>query len=107
MESGMTINPEGCACYLCGPYGGDALYAMAESVLREIGAEPINPNKAYDKESPRSNDMYAANIMRLLKEADILVLLPGWENDGKAVVERMVAKETGILVCDLSEIDGD
>ena len=107
MERRMTINPEGSVCYLCGPYGANSVFSSAEIALKAIGALVINPNTAMMRGAPKEGDRFAANIMRLCREADILVLLPGWEYDAKATVERMVAKEIGMMVCEYDEIEGD
>lgn len=104
MESGMTINPEGSVCYLCGPYGADSLFSAARKTLEGFGAHVIDPNQTIRRGGTNDGDRFAANVMRLCKEADILVLLPGWEYDPKATVERMVAKETGMMICDLDEM---
>ena len=103
----VKVNPEGSVCYLCGPYGASRMFSSAEMALNAIGAHVINPNQTMMRGAPKEGDRFAANIMRLCREADILVLLPGWEYDAKATVERMVAKEIGIMVCEYDEIEGD
>lgn len=107
MEGRPTINPEGSACYLCGPYGAVSLFNAAARTLEDAGAHVIDPSQCLMRGGINKGDRFAANIVRLVKEADILVLLPGWEYDGMACVERMLAKELGMLVCDIGDIEGD
>lgn len=106
MENRLTINPRGSACYLCGPYGATSMFETAAGILEDAGANVIDPNRCIVGGADKG-DGFAANIVRLCKEADIMVLLPGWEYDNMACVERMLAKELGMLICDIDEIDGD
>lgn len=103
----VKVNPEGSVCYLCGPYGASRLFDSIEKALKDIGAHVINPNTPMMRGTPKEGEVFAANMMRLCREADIVVLIPGWEYDGKALAERQVAREIGMMVCEYDEIGGD
>jgi Domain of unknown function (DUF4406) len=94
--------------YICGPISGipehnkPAFDAM-ESELRSLGLEPINPHLtcAHIKREfyPTDKDHWQACMradIRELMRADMITLLPGWENSKGAKIEIALARELSI-----------
>ena len=102
-------------CYIAGPmrgypsYNFPAFYAAEESVA-ELGFAPINParidvDKGFDPSTPEDKltpSMMAEFIERdveaILKEADAIYMLKGWERSTGATAEHALAKWKGIEI---------
>ena len=59
------------------------------------GDEIINPARNFNGDSTRPTEEYLALDLKQVLEADVIVLLPGWENSEGAKLEVSVARATG------------
>lgn len=81
--------------YISGPMTGytdfnRAEFLRMESVLKKVGAIPINPAR---HPVGLQYEQYMEYAMLDVKNADMLVLLPGWMRSPGALLEVAIAKE--------------
>ena len=63
--------------------------------ISQPGDVILNPARNFDGDSTRPTEEYLTLDLRQVLEADVIVLLPGWENSEGAKLEVSVAKATG------------
>jgi len=92
--------------YLSGPMTGLPDYNRPEFIQAELmlrlcyGCKVLNPARWQDGLSWTE---YMRLDMELLREATVLVRLPGWKGSRGAVIEDEVFSMGGLLVVDLGE----
>ena len=86
--------------YISGPMTGiendnyPAFFDMAEH-LCVLGFEPINPAAQVQR---ITWDQYMRQDIKLLMDADMMVMLPGWELSKGAIIEKNVAESINIPI---------
>lgn len=94
--------------YISGPMTGlpqfnyPAFFDMAEHICA-IGYEPLN--QAAQPEQP-SWEAYMRHDIKLLMDADMVVMLPGWEQSKGAKIEKQIAEQLNIPVAYSHRFDG-
>ena len=85
--------------YIAGPVTGrtdyEEKFKAAEDMLELHGMEPLNPVKAGLVEGWEYRD-YINRGLRMLMEADMIYMLPGWEKSPGARLERLYAEICGM-----------
>lgn len=82
--------------YLAGPMSGlpffnyPAFHAAAKN-LREQGYEVFNPAEIPDNENMTIPDLAEIELGQLIRNTDIIAMLPDWENSRGARAEHAVA----------------
>jgi hypothetical protein len=96
------------AVYISGPITGTedwpGRFAAASAALLAAGLAPINPAAAGVRPGWTWGD-YIRHDLELLRLADAIVLLPGWEQSRGARVEAAEAKFRGLPILTI-EPDG-
>lgn len=100
--------------YLAGPMSGlpeynrDAFAAAAAQVQTERGWEPLNPadeDPTFANEHPGEPDLVRAHYLRkdlgLLSQADVIVVLPGWQDSVGACFEVSIGRTLQIPIINL------
>ena len=97
--------------YLSGPITGNKNYHLdflkAENRVTSIfkGADVINPMWLNNVLPNGKHDEYMALCIPLVGMSDMMVMLLGWEKSKGATIERSLAKEIGISIVELSELE--
>jgi len=92
--------------YLSGPmtglpaYNYPAFHAAAKH-LRGLGYFVLNPAESYDGDTTRRREDYMRKDIEMLLQADMVALLPGWENSKGVAVELAVATSLGLVIHEL------
>lgn len=86
--------------YLSGPMSGlpefnRPAFNQAADQLRALGHQVLNPAEAAVPEGSPWIE-YMIHALRELPAADMVVMLPGWENSTGARIELLVAEKLGI-----------
>ncbi|WP_035487274.1 DUF4406 domain-containing protein [Alicyclobacillus contaminans] len=96
--------------YISGPMSGikdwnyPMFFATAE-LLRRLGFDVINPAEGVS-EFDKPWNWYMRRALRLMMDADTILMLPGWSRSRGARLERMVAKKLGMRVVErLEDLD--
>lgn len=95
--------------YIAGPITGHEEYHQrfqeARDALEDMGFRVINP-AALDQVLPAGSTWheYMSICLRLIRKADAVILLPGWENSRGACVEYGYAYATDKVVMELKEV---
>lgn len=89
--------------YLSGPITKDPLYkekfAIAEDIWKKNGYDVINPTGLSDAmQYKASHGAYMRICLELLDEADIICMLPDWEESHGASIEYGYALAKGIEI---------
>jgi hypothetical protein len=87
--------------YISGPMRGipDFNYPLFNEVaasLREAGFKVLNPAENFDGDQTLSISDYMYQDLCQLMGADVVLMLPGWQDSEGARVEYMVAKSLGL-----------
>lgn len=87
--------------YISGPMTGieklnREAFENAERFLRECGENPINPHNFPEQNS--YEDYLLLDLEMIAMAADVIALLPGWENSQGAKKELKTAIELGLEV---------
>ena len=106
--------------YLAGPMRGlpefnFPAFNAAAARLREIGYTVFNPaEKGYEKEISEFPDLqeslafrrkvFALDMEYIALEADIVVLLPGWEKSKGACAEKALAEAIGLDILEYQHV---
>ncbi|GMA52595.1 hypothetical protein GCM10025857_40110 [Alicyclobacillus contaminans] len=96
--------------YISGPMTGLPEYNFpafnrTASFLRSLGIEVINPAEGVT-ELDKPWDWYMRRALRLLLDADMVLMLPGWQQSPGARLERDVAQRLGMPVSYLEALTG-
>lgn len=94
--------------YIAGPMTGyeDRNYPVfceAAEIVKAAGDTPMNPVDAgehNDTGEPQQWDWYMRHALRMVLDADLVVLLPGWEQSTGARLEHHVATSIGVPAID-------
>ena len=95
--------------YLSGPmtglpdYNYPAFRAAAET-LRAFGQQVFDPSEAFEGRTDLPKEVYMRKDLEELLRADVVALLPGWQNSSGAQLEVEVAKQCGIPIRLLEEL---
>lgn len=92
--------------YIAGPMRGSPdlgrmAFNIAEGCLRARGFAVLNPARL-PEDLPA--EAYMQICLAMLREADIVALLPGWENSAGAKIEAAFAKEEHIKAFTIEEL---
>ena len=95
--------------YIAGPMRGSLdlgrmAFNIAEGCLRARGFAVLNPARL-PEDLPA--EAYMPICLAMLREADIVALLPGWENSAGAKIEAAFAKEEHIKAFTIEELTTD
>lgn len=93
--------------YIAGPMTGladlgRAAFAEAESKLRALGWDVLNPARL-PEDWPK--ELYLPVCFEMVKAADWMVLLPGWEKSKGAVAEAHFAEYQGKRLVEMEMIE--
>lgn len=92
--------------YISGPITGDPgarwKFDQAAQIIADRGHEYINPARLEDVIPDAGWDYYMAIDLQMLKQADAIVQLPGWENSQGARAEHQAALENGLAEYDIA-----
>lgn len=89
--------------YISGPITGRAIedateeFARAEEAIRAAGHEPVSPLKNGLDPTDEWIDHMEADL-RLLRDCDAIVMLPGWRSSNGCRIEVSVAVLLGLLI---------
>ena len=92
--------------YLSGPMTGlpgqnYAAFQAAAERLRSQGVQVISPHEITPPSAgPWSWEQHMRADLAALLTADVIVLLPGWEQSRGAQLEKTVAEAVGLMVVD-------
>jgi len=95
--------------YLSGPmtglpdYNYPAFRSAAET-LRGYGQQVFDPSEAFEGRTDLPKEVYMRKDLEELLRADVVALLPGWQNSSGAQLEVEVAKQCGIPIRLLEEL---
>ncbi len=100
-------NIQGVIVYIAGPVtgiedGNRAMFDQAESWLAEQGAIPLNPSVLPD--GLRSHQAYMNICMPMLREAEAVLMLPGWHRSAGAKMEYDEARRIGMPIYSFTPI---
>lgn len=92
--------------YIAGPMRGlpdlgRRAFNIAEGCLRARGFAVLNP-ACLPEDLP--TEAYMPICLAMLREADIIAILPGWENSAGAQIEAAFAKEEHIKAFTIEEL---
>lgn len=95
--------------YLSGPMTGlpDYNYPVfreAAKTLRSYGQVVFDPSEAFEGRTDLPKEVYMRKDLEELLKADVVALLPGWQNSSGALLEVEVAKQCGIPIRLLEEL---
>lgn len=112
--------------YVAGPYSGNSVLAVLDNISQARRAAPLVARAGwapfcphYDSDwsahmtkaehAAMSVDVYKAFSMAYVEVADVVLLLPGWENSGGTLAEKARAVELGIPCVELPQdvLDGE
>lgn len=89
--------------YLSGPItnidyeAAEAAFIWGEMLVEKAGHRALNPLKLVDQEPGREYNEYLADALSImLKHADAVLFMQGWQNSKGCRTEYAVAKEGGI-----------
>lgn len=86
--------------YISGPITGDPgarwKFDQAAQIIADRGHDYINPARLADTIPNAGWDYYIALDLQMLKQADAIVQLPGWEKSPGAKKEHEAALESGL-----------
>lgn len=97
--------------YLSGPITDNKNYHLdflkAENRVTSIfkGADVINPMWLKNMLPNGKHEEYMEICLQLVGMVDMMVMLPGWEKSKGSTIERSLAKEIGISIIELSELE--
>ncbi|GLG01699.1 hypothetical protein Alches_17390 [Alicyclobacillus hesperidum subsp. aegles] len=85
--------------YISGPMSGLPEYNFpaffrAADAIRQQGDEPINP--AEGAPEGWTWEQYMRRALRMLLDADAVVMLPGWQQSQGARLEYVIAQQLGM-----------
>lgn len=78
-------------------------FSEAEDSLKSLGYEVFNPAKVCESMPILKYRQYMMHDLTMLLEADVVVLLPQWENSDGATAERYLALACRIPVYNFTE----
>jgi hypothetical protein len=82
-----------------------AKFSEAESILRELGHEPVNPvNNGLPDDASWAQHMRAD--IKMMMDCTHVAVLPGWENSKGARIEVYLAGQLEMPVKDVGEYMG-
>ena len=92
--------------YIAGPMRGlpdlgRRAFSVAEGCLRARGYAVLNPGNL-PEDLPA--EAYMPICLAMLREADVIALLPGWENSAGAKIEAAFAHEQHIKAFTIQEL---
>jgi hypothetical protein len=95
--------------YIAGPMTGrpDCNYEafhMAARTLRGMGWDVINPAENFDGRQDLTWRTYLKKAVHQVADADIVVVLPGYEDSRGVALELNVARELGIDVIEYDKM---
>lgn len=95
--------------YLSGPMTGIPDYNYpafreASKKLRDFGQVVFDPSEAFDGRTDLPKEVYMRKDIEMLLQADVVALLPGWQDSSGAQLEVEVAKQCGIPIRLLDEL---
>lgn len=95
--------------YLSGPMTGIPDYNYpafreASKKLRDFGQVVFDPSEAFDGRTDLPKEVYMRKDIEMILKADVVALLPGWQNSSGAQLEVEVAKQCGIPIRLLEEL---
>lgn len=92
--------------YISGPITGDPCarwkFDQAAQIIKDRGHEYTNPARLDDVIPDAGWEYYMALDLQMLKQADAIVQLPGWEKSRGAKKEHEAARENGLAEYDIA-----
>lgn len=82
-----------------------AVFARWAENLRLVGHEVLNPCEIAEQDSAKPWSWYMRHCLPMVCRADLVAVLPDWEQSRGALLEAFVANQLGIPVVPVEQVE--